>query len=304
MIIPQRKHYIDYNRINYNSPQARNLCLCFPLEPGVTGGVGAEREISKQLKLIDGAIGGADNVLVVPTYAGNAYQFHDNGSNTESFKTSGPFTLSTERVTLTAWARLNVYSNNYQGIANTISTASTGYLGLFISDNGATDTQLTGWVRTNNINGTNLYSLATGLVVPLNEWVFTALVWCGDCPTGLANPYTEEMSVYLWTQSAGLQSYTITRTGSAATPYTLSLDFNASNFHIGWTNASSARCWRGNVKDVRVYNQTLTTNELLSMIVNRDDLYCPIRRYKPYYASSPSVSAGGFYRHFQNLGIY
>lgn len=251
------KNYLEIDRTH---PLANQLAFCFPLVPGKTGGTLREHEIIQARPLTDAGLS-ANNVRIVQ----NAYQFHNNSTTIEAFKIESGKTKSIKKMSLFAWLKLEAYSTgNYQGAFSTLGN-STVSLKHQLHMSGATGAnQLT--CQVGGYNGATYYNAATGLVVPLNEW----------CLGGFTYEAGVSLTSWLYTKTGGLKSFSHS---GAVSSTSVPIDYSNVPGYVGYVgNNGTARCWRGEVKHVRIWAERILQRSEIQTVANDPDIL-----YADYY---------------------
>ncbi len=187
-------------------------------------------------KALDSSWKGGDGTLTSITYVKNCPRggcYHFSGAGSVSL-TAGGSSATTANATITGWIKPTAALFSYEAI---FLTRDNLLQGLLLS--GSAGNPLTyDWE-----GGADEYNAATGLTVPLNLWSFFAVV---ITPT--------KATVYL-----NKSSWSNTKTHNAKT---INL-----NWYIG-LDVTWGRWWVGDIDDVRLYNRSLTDQEI-------QDLYNP-----------------------------
>ncbi|HEX5221189.1 MAG TPA: LamG-like jellyroll fold domain-containing protein [Verrucomicrobiae bacterium] len=156
-----------------------------------------------------------------------------------SFATAPFGSLSTNNVTFTMWIQPTGAFDNFSGLLMNRGSGVAGGFGF------GTGGQL-GYTWNNN--NANTYNFASGLIPPVGEWSFAALV---------VEP--ARATIYLYSPSVGLLSAT---NAIAHTP-----DVFGNNWRIGHDNndGNANRTFNGLIDEVAVFNYSLTPAQLLSL---------------------------------------
>lgn len=153
--------------------------------------------------------------------------------------TQGP--TASQQATFTAWVNITSTANYTPFLE---SRPSTNLLALLMS--GAAGTPLTcSWNNT-----ASEYNAATGLNIPLNQWVFCA------CTVNGTN-----MTVYRYSESTGFGSFQITLT---ATNRDMSKTWSMSR-----DSTNPNRLINGREDDVRLYSRALSIDEIRDLAFSR-----------------------------------
>ena len=171
--------------------------------------------------------------------------------------------------TIAAWVYTNA-NNTGQGIVGQPSNGTTTYEWSFYM-NGALAAGQLGFYYWDDISGTGLNVEFAG-VIPATTWTHVAITYDGN------NGRLYKAGVLQNTVAKGARAWLV----------------NASNVNIGRCHFGGEAYWNGKLRDIRIYDRTLSADELIAIATMRGKLVTvPDKHWWPLNEGAPGTNLAG-----------